>query len=136
MAINSSSQLEPVVVYDGACGICEAMKGLAEGHLAGGESFRFVAHQDPDLDKLAPGVKLEVAQQTLIVRLEDGTQLEGAAGVAWVMKKMTDPWAQVGHILALGPVASLTQPLYRLVARNRSHLSRLFGLTACPFPSD
>ncbi|MCB2197768.1 DUF393 domain-containing protein [bacterium] len=126
----------PVIVYDGSCGICEALKSFAASHLAQGMQLQFIAHQDPDLAKYAPGVKVEHAQEKVIVLLEDGTQLEGATGVAWVMKKMTDPWAQVGHILAVGPITQLAQPVYRMVARYRSRLSRLFGLTACPFPAE
>ena len=125
---------EPVVVYDGSCGICEALKSYAEKHVVGEEVFHFVAHQEEDLAKRAPGVELEHAQQTLIVRLVDGTLIEGAAGVAWVMQKMTDPWNQIGQLLAVEPVTRIAQPVYRLVAKNRSRLSRFFGLTACPFP--
>lgn len=124
-----------IVVYDGSCGICEWLKNWAAKNIRDGEGLVFIPYQSPGLGAVAPDVSLEIARERLVFREQDGTILAGAAGVAQTMIQMKDPWHQVGLILAVPGVAKLAEPLYRLIAKNRSKLSQLFGLTACPFPS-
>jgi len=119
-----------LVVFDGECGLCQAARRWAEerdrqGHL------RFVPYQDADLARLAPGLTPALAARSLYVIATDGQRYRGARAVFVTLRSLPGAWGLLGYVGALPPVSLLAEPVYRLVARHRTRLSRWLGLAQC-----
>lgn len=66
-----------------------------------------------------------------MLELVDGKELRGASAVAEVLRQCGQPWRALGAIMVLPGVSHLAAALYRLVARNRSGISRALGWGVC-----
>lgn len=106
------------VVYDADCGICAWSADWITRHVP---AVTVVSHTDYGVDELG---------SVWLVR--EPEMLEGADAVARVLTMADDRWCRVlGRMMMLPVVVVVARAVYRLIARNRRRLSRLFGLTAC-----
>jgi len=113
--------MQPVVVYDGDCGICEASAGWIITHVP---SVDVVSHHQYGLTHIGS-----------VWFVTDNGRLEGAIAVSAILKSATSGvYRAVGVVIGLPGVRSIAQVVYSLVARNRRHISRLFGMNACGLP--
>jgi len=113
--------MQPVVVYDGDCGICEASAGWIITHVP---SVDVVSHHQYGLTHIGS-----------VWFVNDNGRLEGAIAVSAILKSATSGvYRAVGVVIGLPGVRSIAQVVYSLVARNRRHISRLFGMNACGLP--
>lgn len=119
-----------IVIYDGACGVCQALREWAERRDQH-RRLTFIPYQAPDLERLVPGLTREVASQALYFVREDGWRFRGARAAFEVMKRWPGAWGWLGRLLALPPFHWLAEPFYRLFARHRGRVSRWLGLEAC-----
>ena len=119
-----------IVIYDGACGVCQALREWAE-RKDRHRRLTFIPYQAPELERLVPGLPPEVARQALHFVREDGRRFRGAHAAFEVMKRWPGGWGRLGHVLALPPLRWLAEPVYRLFARHRTRVSRWLGLEAC-----
>lgn len=119
-----------IVIFDGDCGICQALRRRAE-RLDTGRRLTFAAYQRADLDALAPGLTRTQASKSLYAVREDGRRLRGARAFFAAMRRLPGVWGVVGRIGSLPPLVWIAEPVYRLVARYRGTISRWLGLTAC-----
>ena len=118
------------VIYDGECGICEALKRRAEALDARGR-LHFVAYQAADLAALAPGLTAAEASRALIAIRSDGRTWRGARAVFTAMKHLPGIWGKIGTVGAVPVMSWLAEPVYRLVAARRGQISRWLGLNQC-----
>ncbi len=123
-----------VVVFDGGCGVCTALKNKAE-RLDRHDRLKFVAFQAADLDQIAPGLTPEMASQALYFVRRDGERFRGARGVFEAMRRLPGFWGVFGTIWSFPPLSLLAEPFYRLFARHRGSISQKLGLTQCELPS-
>jgi predicted DCC family thiol-disulfide oxidoreductase YuxK len=113
--------MQPVVVYDGDCGICEASAGWIITHVP---SAGVVSHHQYGLTHIGS-----------VWFVTDNGRLEGAIAVSAILKSATSGvYRAVGVVIGLPGVRSIAQVVYSLVARNRRHISRLLGMNACGLP--
>ncbi len=113
--------MQPVVVYDGDCGICEASAGWIITHVP---SVDVVSHHQYGLTHIGS-----------VWFVTDNGRLEGAIAVSAILKSATSSvYRAVGVVIGLPGVRSIAQVVYSLVARNRRHISRLLGMNACGLP--
>ena len=113
--------MQPVVVYDGDCGICEASAGWIISHVP---SVDVVSHHQYGLTHIGS-----------VWFVTDNGRLEGAIAVSAILKSATSSvYRAVGVVIGLPGVRSIAQVVYSLVARNRRHISRLLGMNACGLP--
>lgn len=118
------------VIYDGACGVCQALREWAERQ----DRHRrlvFIPYQAPDLTQRVPGLTREAASEALHFVRADGERFRGARAAFEVMKRWPGVWGWLGRVLALPPLSWLAEPFYRLFARHRAHISRWLGLQSC-----
>lgn len=111
----------PVVVYDGDCGICEA-------------SSRWILKNVPNMDVMSHH-QYGLAHIGSVWLVADGRRLEGATAVSAILKKADKAaYRLFGILIGLPGVRLLSAGVYWLVARNRRHISKMLGLNACAIP--
>jgi predicted DCC family thiol-disulfide oxidoreductase YuxK len=113
--------MQPVVVYDGDCGICEAS---ARWILAHAPSLDVVSHHQYGLTHIGS-----------VWFVTDNGRLEGASAVSAILKSAdARAYRVIGVAIGLPGVLFVAGLVYSLVARNRRHISRLLGMNACGLP--
>lgn len=122
MSITGSDTAD-VVVYDGDCGICEASANWITSHVRG---VRVVSHRAHGLEQIDS-----------VWFVTSSGRLEGARAVAAILRCARGRFFRaVGVVIDLPVIRIVAAVVYRMVARNRRRLSRLFGLKACGIPTD
>lgn len=106
------------VFYDNDCGLCtRSMSWLSDR--SSGVSFH----------------PLETASSSVVVELDDGTTLRSARAVAALLRTCGGAWGIVATAMLWPGVRSVSELCYRIVAANRSRISRRFGWTSCAVPA-
>jgi len=111
-----------VVVYDGDCGICQASARWIERRIA---SLDVQSHYEYGVEELGS------------VWLVTSTHnYEGAEAVARVLMMSSKRWMRLcGHIMNAPVIRLVASGVYRVIARNRRHISRALRMNACAIPS-
>ena len=122
-----------VIYYDGTCGICQASMNWSSKRFKSVDTLDFHPYQNLDPNKNKELYSL--AAKTVVAQLSDGTILSRNRAAGLVFLSLKTPWWWIGWLLTLQVLKPLTNPGYRLLARNRHRLSRWFGLTSCAIVS-
>lgn len=118
--------------YDADCGICTALARFAQ-RLDRRGRIEFVPNYEQA--RLPEGVDSQLVQDTIVVVEPGGPEpLLRAAAVAALLLQLT-PFQPLGVLLRLPGMRGLADRAYRLVARNRMHISRALGLGVCRIPT-
>ena len=112
-----------IVVYDGDCGICEASAQWIINHVP---IVHVVSHREYGLAHLHS-----------VWLITNNGRREGARAVAEILR-MSDVSVMrvMGTALGLPLIRTAAAGVYWVIARNRRHISRLFGLKACGLPQN
>jgi predicted DCC family thiol-disulfide oxidoreductase YuxK len=121
------------VLYDGTCGFCTRQARLAQ-RLGGAERVTLLSTSLPGVLENRLGLTRESANRQLFVE-EDGSgrRYGGAAAVARLVREVP-LIGPVGWLYYLPLIRQLADAGYRVVARNRHHISRV--LRWKPLPDD
>jgi len=113
--------VQPVVVYDGDCGICEASGRWIIAHIP---AVDVVSHHQYGLSHIGS-----------VWFVTDNGRLEGAAAISAILKlSNARVYRAIGVVIGLPGVLFIAGLVYALIARNRRHISRLLGMNACGLP--
>ncbi|MSO15216.1 MAG: hypothetical protein CK521_07175 [Acidimicrobium sp.] len=113
--------MQPVVVYDGDCGICEASGRWIIAHIP---AVDVVSHHQYGLTHIGA-----------VWYVTDTGRLEGAVAVSAILQLANSRvYRAIGVVIGLPGVRLIAGLVYALVARNRRHISRLLGMNACGLP--
>ena len=113
--------MQPVVVYDGDCGICEASGRWIIAHIP---AVDVVSHHQYGLTHIGS-----------VWFVTDNGRLEGATAISAILKLASARvYRAIGVVIGLPGVLFIAGLVYALVARNRRLISRLFGMNACGLP--
>lgn len=119
------------LVYDGDCGVCEALAEWARG-LDRGKAYAirpFQAFDEADLR--AHGMSYADCERAIQLLTRSGRVYRGAFGVNRFLIGYF-PWSLVVILLYLVPVLLLLEIVgYRQFAQHRHDVSRWLGLAAC-----
>lgn len=124
-----------LVIFDGDCGVCSYFAGWIERHDYK-DNFDVKPYQMLDLEMIHPDISVESAEKTMFLITSDKQVFTHARGVFEIAKRLTGIYGLLGGLIANAFFGAMFKPLYRLVASNRSRLSRLFGLNACAIDRD
>lgn len=114
---------QSIVVYDGDCGICEASAQWIMKHAP---IVRVVSHREYGLAHLHS-----------VWLITNSGRLEGSRAVAEILRLSDIPAMQLfGKVIDLPVIRTVAAGVYWVIARNRRHISRLFGLKACGLPQN
>lgn len=112
----------PLLVFDGDCGICTASADWIRSHAPGVVVMSHVEYGIDSLDK--------------VWLIDEMGRHEGADAVATVLRRCDGArWRAVGIVLGAPVVRYVARAVYWFIARHRTRLSRLLGLKACALPS-
>ncbi len=113
--------MQPVVVYDGDCGICEA-------------SARWIIAHAPTLE-VESHHQYGLTHISSVLFVTDFGRTEGAAAVSAILKLADSRvYRFCGVIIGLPGVCAVVGLVYAMIAHNRRHISRFFRMNACGLP--
>ena len=108
-----------IVVYDGACGICQTFVSWLV-RLDRGQCLSLVAYQKIDPNEL-PVVRSPVMMQQAMQLIDSqGRQYSGARAVFEAFRRLPGIWGLVGTVFANSIMSWLAEPFYRLFAHHRT----------------
>lgn len=114
---------QSIVVYDGDCGICEASAQWIIKHVS---VVQVKSHYEYGVEHL-----------NSVWLITNSGRREGAKAVSEILRLSDIPVMRgLGIVINLPVVRTLAAVVYWVIARNRRHLSRLFGLKACGLPQN
>lgn len=119
----SLSPHQTLVIYDGACGICQDFARLAR-RMDRADRLALLPQQTPGLLALV-GLSEAEAERAAWAVLPDGRLLEGAAAMAAVLDACAAwPWPLCRALQTLPLLRPASRLAYRLLATHRHHLGR------------
>lgn len=111
-----------IVVYDGDCGICQASALWIERYVG---NVDVVSHYEYGVEELGSVWFIDAHQS-----------YEGAEAVAHILLLSRVSWIRlIGRVMLLPVIRTLAQGVYRVIAYNRRHISRLLRMKACAVPT-
>ena len=110
-----------VLIYDGACPVCQAGMRWVERRALPGE-FEFLACQSRERRARFPRVSEEACLAALQLVLPDGRVLAGDAAIPEILRRLRR-WRWLARLFRLPGVVLLAPRLYAWVARNRYAIS-------------
>lgn len=117
--------------YDADCGICTAsVDWLVRRAAASGSELKTVAYQDPSGPTRYPMINWAHTDLGVQSLTDSGTIAQDASAIAACLR-LISAWRWLGAIMDWPVLRPGFQAGYRLVARNRGHLSRWLGLQQC-----
>lgn len=121
------------LLFDGTCGFCTRSVEWIKAHDPEGR-IDAIPSQAPDAIARHGLTRADVAGAVWAID-RHGRRFHSAAAASQVLLALGGPWRAVGALYAVPPLAWLAELGYWLVARNRHHLSRLWGtVPACERP--
>ncbi len=121
-----------VAIFDGTCGLCTAFVRWAQVRIRT-SVIQWVAYQEVDRVSLPVQVTPAQAAQAFVWIDREGKTYRGARAIFQMLCYLRWPWRLAGLLLANPVMAALAEPVYRLVARYRHHISRRLSLPACEY---
>lgn len=112
-----------ILVFDGDCGFCTAAAHWGEHRIGG----TVVAYQHAELRAL--GLTAESCAAAVQYVDGSGRIRSGAAAIAGYLWDAGGIWKPIGGFMRLPGIRSISQIVYRLIARNRHRLPG--GTPAC-----
>jgi predicted DCC family thiol-disulfide oxidoreductase YuxK len=114
-----------VVIYDGACGLCQGSVGWVSRRARPG-AFEFLPCQAAERRARYPAIAEATCLEAIQLVLPDGRVLGGAAALPEILRRLRG-WRWVAALFRL-PGAGLIAPVvYRWIARNRYRISCAIG---------
>jgi len=116
--------IRPVVLYDGACGLCAS--SMRRWRLRSRDAVSFFPY---DKDVEAWGIEIPKVPQSLILIEKNGVVRTGAAAIIRLMVLCENPLGKVVWRVheRIGIFRCLSDLIYRCIAKRRHLLSRLLG---------
>ncbi len=121
LEVKMTPRNRPVLIYDGDCNFCRrwvARLCYVTGDRIDTQAFQEVAHQFPDISPDQFQASIQLVQP-------DGSVLDGAEAVFLALAYNPNYGRPLWVYRKVPGVASVTEFLYRLVARNRRVIGRL-----------
>ena len=110
---------EPIVIFDGQCALCLRFVGWARAHVA--EQVSFVPALSIDAEAI--GLSQTDLRSSVWLVEPGGRKAAGADAAVRVLCLIGGPWRTVAAIARVPPFSTICRIGYRVVARNRHHLS-------------
>ena len=114
------------VIYDGDCPVCNSLKNFAEKQVST-EINIFIPFQSTEFEHRIPVVTEQAAKRALHTISTNGEIKQGASAVFEIMRSLPGIWKWIGYLFAFPPIAWMAEPFYRLFARNRKFIGRIYS---------
>jgi predicted DCC family thiol-disulfide oxidoreductase YuxK len=111
-----------LVLWDGDCGFCgRAIAWLQQNDRQ--HCFRFFKYQEAPSPPMTPEL-YRACREAVHVIDREGSIRRGGKATLFILEQ--EGWGSIARILSLPPLIWLVEMLYRVVATNRSFISRFF----------
>lgn len=122
---------EPLLLYDGECGVCGAAVRFVLRHDRKGQFH--LAPLDSDLGRRVVATLPGEVRPDSFIMYDRGRAKARSAAAFGVLRRLGGPW----HLLRIGELVPrpVADAVYDLIARNRSRISARLGLK-CHLPGD
>ncbi len=110
-----------VLIYDGACPICQGAMRWVECRALSGQ-FEFLPCQSPERRARFPWMSEQACLETLQLVLPDGRVLGGDVAVPEILRRLQG-WRWLARLVERPGIRVFAPRLYAWVARNRYALS-------------
>jgi predicted DCC family thiol-disulfide oxidoreductase YuxK len=114
-----------VVIYDGACGLCQGSVGWVSRRARPG-AFEFLPCQAAERRARYPAIAEATCLEAIQLVLPDGRVLGGAAALPEILRRLRG-WRWVAALFRLPGAGLLAPVVYRWIARNRYRISCAIG---------
>ncbi len=118
------------VVFDGECGLCRKSVAIASRYDIT-DRLDFIPYQSDEFRRRFPGIHRQLAENTVIVATIDGSMFTGARAVAEIARLLGGVFAAAGFILMQPIFSQIAEKVYRIIARNRSAISKRMSPVEC-----
>jgi predicted DCC family thiol-disulfide oxidoreductase YuxK len=116
----TSGRAQPVLLYDGECGLCTRLVEAASDRLPA--DVDYLPFQTAPLSTY--GVSAAEARHSLHWVSVEGRIGHGSEAAARLLVAAGGVWSLLGRLLLVPPVSFVAAATYWLVARSRRHLPR------------
>lgn len=123
-------QPSAAVIFDGACGICRRSVAVADRY-DNADHLDFIPYQSDEFERRFPRIHRQLAENTVIVVTQDGRMFTGARAVTEIARLLGGVFAIIGFILVQPVFSQIAEMVYRLIARNRSAISKRMSQVEC-----
>jgi predicted DCC family thiol-disulfide oxidoreductase YuxK len=117
-------------VFDGQCGLCRKSVAVADRYDSTG-LLEFIPYQSEIFERRFPRIHRRLAEATVIVITHDGEMFTGARAVSEIARLLGGVFAVMGFILMQPVLSHIAERTYRLIARNRSAVSKRMSPIKC-----
>ena len=116
---------QAVVIYDGACGLCQGGIAWISRRAVRGE-FEFLPCQAAERRARFPWMEEKTCLQAIQLVLADGRVLAGDAAIPEILRRLRG-WRWLAACFRLPGMGLFAPQLYAWVARHRHQISHLLG---------
>ena len=114
-----------VLVYDADCPVCRAAADWVRRNAAAPDAFEFLPCRSAETHSRFPTVTEAACLQAMHLVLQDGTILAGEKALPEILRR-TRRYRRAAVLFRLPGAGILSRFLYRVFARRRHRISRLF----------
>jgi predicted DCC family thiol-disulfide oxidoreductase YuxK len=111
-----------LVLWDGDCGFCGRLIAWLQRNDRQ-HCFRFIKYQEAPSPPMTPEL-YRACREAVHVIDREGSIRRGGRATLFILER--EGWGSIARILNLPPLIWLVEMLYRVVATNRSFISRFF----------
>jgi predicted DCC family thiol-disulfide oxidoreductase YuxK len=122
---------QPVVLFDGICGLCTRSVRFIIRHDPHGR-FRFASLQSAVGRRLAAGAGVQGEGMDTLILIQQGRAFVRSDAVLRIASRLGAPWCFAAPLLLVPRL--LREPVYRLVARHRYRFFGRFDRLWGPMP--
>lgn len=120
-----------IIIYDGECGICNYFASWVAKN-SSANVFEILPYKEVDFNSLPEGYTSELAMETVLLVEHSTKRVYSKAKAVFIILRHTKGfWKITGRLFDNKFSTLLFNPLYSYIARNRSRISRIFGLQNC-----
>lgn len=118
-----------ILLFDGDCGICSFFADWVKKKDSSSK-FDIIPYQSFSFDNNT--IDLKLAQRTVILldNFNSKTMIESAA-IFKILSELNGLCMYLGNVFNNKFLIKCSNPIYRLIAKNRLFLSKIMGLKAC-----
>lgn len=118
----------PLLVFDGDCGICTKLAKYAENIIDGKAVVKPFFEVFKEVSEY--GIDVELAAKTVIFIRNEQVFIKSRA-VFEVCKIMPGIYKIPGYLFSNNFFTFIFNPFYNLIAKNRAKISKIFGYDSC-----
>jgi predicted DCC family thiol-disulfide oxidoreductase YuxK len=123
--------MKDILIFDGDCGICTYTAEFIEKRVDK-NSLDIKPYQVLALKKIHNDLDEEMTSKSVYFYQNSNKQIYSKSKAIFLaLKKMNGVYKVMGYLLDNPLFVFIFNPIYNIIARNRTRISKMYGLNAC-----